>query len=422
MPPIAQSPTLAQLRLQARNERIPGLWKMNKAQLMRALGKPAPPRPKLLASGTKVRSYLRSRHKMGTCFDLVRFGVKSGQEGKTWADIRPQIDQSARLSKQNGLKVACFNGISQRAANNNRRKAGTQLAASAPIPLVFAQTLYRHPPPTPAPPAPVPKPAPLLPQRAPPTNLTKPAPPAPVPKPAPLLPQRAPPTNVPKPAPPAPVPMSEPVRMNPQLGIPTVPGSGASLSEVQNYFTSFASKPFKVQVAEATENWPMYQKVQTALGKRGYSWQVRDGNVWWWMPYDYQGHVFVYHWPKSEGRLVGLPLRFDPMDGGSNWGVPVVLSSEKGNAFLIEKRYWDSARARINKSFPDAQPGSEEWKSAVITRVGLEINNEITAKHTNGEPILLRPILYPPPSTNSATETLMYRWIFGYGMSLPTQS
>jgi hypothetical protein len=120
--------TVAQLRGQAQRKGIPGLWKMNKAQLMRALGKTGS--PKQMASGAKVRAYISSRYKMGTCADLVEYGVKAREQGKTWAQIKDRVDRSVRLSKKNGLKVACFNGRSQRYANKKRAE---KLAAANPL-------------------------------------------------------------------------------------------------------------------------------------------------------------------------------------------------------------------------------------------------------------------------------------------------
>jgi hypothetical protein len=139
---------------------------------------PTPPKPKkgpVMASGNKVRTYLRGRFKMGTCNDLYEYGKQAATQGKTWAEIRPFVDQCAKLSRANKLKVACIDGIPQRTRTKNRLvppyRPGppqTPVYVPKPAPVLFG------PPQTPVY---VPKPAPLLgPPQTPPTPVLIPPP------------------------------------------------------------------------------------------------------------------------------------------------------------------------------------------------------------------------------------------------------
>jgi hypothetical protein len=398
--------TLTELRLQARQRGIPGLWKMNKAQLRAALKRKTNPN---LASGNKVRMYLREQHGMGTCADLVQFGMRAREQGKTWAEIKQQVDRSARLSKKNGLKVACLDGFSQRAHNKMKREMGPHMAPFRPsYTILQPQTISPVPRPiavnTPSytvlqpqtlsipPPTPVPRPIAV---NTPSHTVLQPQtipPPAPVPRPIALnipshtvlQPQTIPPTQ-PRPRPRVQVRFAEqPSVRRFDRNEPVIPATD---------WNAFERLGVQRELVVA-DTWPEYKRYLQQAKNLGLTYQDTQYGRFWRIPNNLEtGYLY---------RQDEEPLLTDVQDlisGKSKWAEEIIRHPDEHPPNQVHLREWASTkRSWVGK------PASEIWEPVV----------QDMYEHYKG--VYMRPLYIRRPKPTDSLETwCRWKWIMSAG-------
>jgi hypothetical protein len=374
--------TLTELRLQARQRGIPGLWKMNKAQLRAALKRKTNPN---LASGNKVRMYLREQHGMGTCADLVQFGMRAREQGKTWAEIKQQVDRSARLSKKNGLKVACLDGFSQRAHNKMKREMGPHMAPVRPsYTILQPQTLSISPVPRPIA-VNTPSHTVLQPQTIPTTaSVPRPIAAANTPSYTVLQSQTIPPTQ----------PLSSPrrqIRFKEQPSVrrfdryePVIPVTD---------WNAFERLGVQREVAVA-DTWPEYKRYLQQAKNLGLTYQDTQYGRFWRIPNNLEtGYLYRQ---DEEPSLTDVQ---DLISGKSKWAEEIIRHPDEHPPNQVHLREWASTkRSWVGK------PASEIWEPVV----------QDMYEHYKG--VYMRPLYIRRPKPTDSLETWRrWKWIMSAG-------